>query len=93
MPADSKMVESATHNLVGRTIALRDSNVIVLAGYARHGNVDELFHAVAEHTRNGQIPFLCVADFNVTPDVLQNHIGLTALQACIITPENTIRTS
>ena len=59
--------KSSERDLAGFTFNLKGSDILILGGYARGGDVLRLVTAVAKCTRNGRISFIWLADFNATP--------------------------
>ena len=66
---------------------LQGCDVLVLGGYARHGDYHTLIAGVARVTRNGQLLLILLADFNVPPDELEEDGSLSQLHASVIRPE------
>ena len=79
--------QSPERDLVGRTLHLQGSDVLVLGGYARDGEHQPLAEAVARISRNGSLPFIWLADFNTPPEELQRAGWLEKLKARIMKPD------
>ena len=77
---------SLDRDIVGCSVHLRITDVLVLGGYARHGEFQEPAAAVARIMRNGAIPFLWLADFNASPSELDQPEFLDPLNACVLRP-------
>ena len=78
---------AADRDLAGRTLHLRGVDVLVLGGYARDGEYQEMATAIARITRNGTLPFIWLADFNAPPCQLRDGPWLARLDACVIVPD------
>lgn len=83
----SAWCKSAEIDLAGRTVHLRGVDVMVIGGYARHGDYSSLAAAVARITRNGKLPFIWLTDFNASPTELEEAEWLDQLDAKVIRPD------
>ncbi len=81
---------SCITDLAGRTVHLEGVDVLIFGGYARHGDYSQLAAAVARATRNGQLPFVWLADFNASPSELEEAEWLGRLDAHVIRPDASI---
>ncbi len=83
-------VRSSSKDLAGRTAHLQGVDVLVFGGYARHGDHAELAVALATASRNGSLPFICLADFNTPPTRLEEAEWLLQLDAVVVRPNAVI---
>ena len=74
-------------DVAGRTLHLVGVDVLVLGSYARHGNYEQQVRSIARVSRNGQLPFVWVADFNAHPTVLEESNWLARLDAAVVRPD------
>ena len=77
---------SPNPHVIGHTLHMHKSNLMVFAAYCRHGCCQHVLDRVAELTFNGAAAFLLMADFNVVPQDLLTSPMLAALDAEIVEP-------
>ena len=77
---------SAQVDVSGRVLHMAGSDVLLLAGYARHGDVSTLMSRVAELTNNGRLPFILLGDFNRDFEELREAPWWAMLGAKLVRP-------
>ena len=72
---------SQFRHLSGRVIHLKQGAALLLAGYARGGDIAAVLAEVAQATGQGVVPFILAADCNISHDDLSARAELAALGA------------
>ena len=77
---------SATLDLAGWGLGVQSADILVYAGYCRHGEVAEHVARISADTNKGARPFVWLADFNTKPEELQAQGWLSSLKAVVVRP-------
>ena len=70
----------------GVQVAIKDRDIMFLAGYHRGGLSEEVLHAWARVTRGGQLPFVAAADWNCTAQEVKDSGWPDLLNAEVVMP-------
>ena len=68
----------------GFRLITKRAPVTFLAGYAKDGHAEILFEKTAAETNFGRKLFILVADFNITPEEMQEAPWISRLNASIL---------
>ena len=86
--ADGQAWRSIHKQLVGMQITLQGADTLWFGAYHRGGLDYEVLVELSVLTRQGERPFVALADWNVPPQMLAASGWLDLVKACIIVPDN-----
>ena len=75
--------EATREQMVATTLALRGTNIMIVGGYHRGGLQEAMLQELAQCTRQGDIPFICLCDWNSQPAGLEKSGWPGRLKASI----------
>ena len=81
--------QAGEKDLAGRTIHIKDTEIMVFAAYAKDGIFEDQISCIARITNKGERPFILAMDANAPPHKVQSLIDELGIKAEVITPNNT----